>query len=143
MDCNERRNSKYHDTTKELYEIFQEIKKIDIQDSKAEDHIIGLLLGKMASLTSLRTKRISASCKRLPPRLDILLKFMSFILIAGTFFVPYGSEIISLGLVLALTISVHLLHMVIKDLNDPFDGVWRLDSSLLDDFINNLELKID
>jgi hypothetical protein len=87
----------------------------------------------------MRTRRIALANERLPPRLRLLLPFMSVALAVA--FLALGVR--SLGahvfMTVALSVSVYLIYWVIEDLDHPFYGVWNIDRAPLDELIKRFE----
>ena len=81
--------------------------------------------------------------EQLPPRLRLLVLFMSIVITLG--FVMMGVVNVWIhGLILvSITISVHLLSMVLDDLDHPFYGVWNIDKSALDDLEQRFARDLD
>ena len=123
------------DTTRELYEVLAAITRINVT-TKVDELALKILMEKMADITTVRTKRLSVVHQRLPVRLKILLNFMSFILVGGLMMLGVHSVTAHVLMVLSLTASVHLLQIVVMDLDDPFHGVWALKPLLFEEFVN-------
>jgi len=75
--------------------------------------------------------------------LRLLVLFMSIVITLG--FVMMGVVNVWIhGLILvSITISVHLLSMVLDDLDHPFYGVWNIDKSALDDLEQRFARDLD
>ena len=84
------------------------------------------LMEKMSSITTLRTEGISIANQQLPPRLKHLLVYMSAVLVVA-FIINAGMDPwIHCFMVGSITACVHLLYIVITDLNTPFTGLWTI-----------------
>ncbi len=119
------------DTSKELYGIMQAVDRIEVTN-ESDRVALASLIDKISDLTTLRTKRISLANQRLPTRLKLLTLFMSFILVLGMVFVGAKEFYLHVSMVGSVTFAVHLLYMIITDLDRPFNGVWNLDKAPLD-----------
>ena len=126
------------DTSKELYDVMRAVNQLRVTNDS--DRIaLGFLIEKLADITTLRTKRISLANQKLPPRLKLLLIFMSVILVLT--FVVNGAQAIWLHMfmVASISISVHLLYMIIADLDQPFAGLWQIDKTPLEELQQTFE----
>lgn len=128
------------DTAEEIYHILRLMQNLKMKSEG--DKIIGnLLFEKVASVTTLRTKRIDLSAQHLPLQLKLLLNFMSIVLISGFVFLPTVNIFISLLIIVSLSISVHFLHLVLYDMDTPFKGKWNLGQKMWNEFLESLETK--
>jgi len=130
------------DTTNELYNILTAINTVEVTD-ETEGYALQILMEKMSNITTFRTKRLSISHQRLPTRLKYLMIFMSLILILGLTLLSVESMVVHLIMVLSMTLSIHLLYLVIIDLDNPFKGVWALDGKPFLDFAQGVLPKMN
>jgi hypothetical protein len=126
------------DTTKELYEVLHAINNVDVS-SKTDELALKIIMSKMAEVTTMRTKRLSVAQQKLPIQLKGLLYLMSTISVTGLIFLHVDSLFIHMFMVMSLLISVHLLHMIISDLDNPFKGSWSLTPELFIDFYEKIK----
>ena len=118
------------DTSKELYDVMHAVNKVEV-NNESDREALHFLISEMSSITSLRTERISIANQQLPPRLKHLLVYMSVVLVAA-FVINAGMEPwIHCFMVGSITACVHLLYIVIADLNTPFTGLWTISVSPL------------
>ncbi len=118
------------DTSKELYDVMHAVNKVEV-NNESDREALHFLISEMSSITSLRTERISIANQQLPPRLKHLLVYMSVVLVAA-FIINAGMEPwIHCFMVGSITACVHLLYIVIADLNTPFTGLWTISVSPL------------
>jgi ABC-type multidrug transport system fused ATPase/permease subunit len=118
------------DTSKELYDVMHAVNKVNV-NNESDREALHFLISEMSSITSLRTERISIANQQLPPRLKHLLIYMSVVLVAA-FIINAGIEPwIHCFMVGSITACVHLLYIVIADLNTPFTGLWTISVSPL------------
>ena len=118
------------DTSNELYDVMHAVNKVEV-NNESDREALHFLISEMSSITSLRTERISIANQQLPPRLKHLLVYMSVVLVAA-FVINAGMEPwIHCFMVGSITACVHLLYIVIADLNTPFTGLWTISVSPL------------
>ena len=118
------------DTSKELYDVMHAVNKVEV-NNESDREALHFLMAEMSSITSLRTERISIANQQLPPRLKHLLIYMSVVLVAA-FVINAGMEPwIHCFMVASITACVHLLYIVIADLNTPFTGLWTISANPL------------
>ena len=125
------------DTSEELYAVMRAVKKI-VSHAHIDSVVLGSLVEKISDTTVQRTLRISLSNQRLPDRLRLLLVFMGIVLSIGFLVVPVVSIWIHLLMTTTLAMAVHLLNLIIDDLDHPFFGVWNLDQQALEQLIERL-----
>ena len=113
------------DTSEELYEIMRNSKKISV-DTEKEGIVFTAIVENISDITKLRTRRIALANERLPPRLKILMVFMSIVLIAAFMLLGVQNIYTHLTILVSLSISIHLLYMIIEDLDHPFYGIWNI-----------------
>lgn len=116
------------DTSKELYRIMETTHKIKINNES--DHVaLGAIVAKISDVTTFRTKRINLSNEKLPPRLKVLIMFMSIVLTLGFALMSISNVWVHVIMIVSLVTSMHLLYLVISDLDRPFAGKWIIDST--------------
>jgi hypothetical protein len=118
------------DTSEELYELMRECSNLK---PTGENGSIALskLFDNVAEIAKLRTNRICLANEQLPPRLKLLVAFLSLVLVVGFTLMGVANSWVHLVMLVSVTICVHLLYMVIEDLDHPFYGVWNVDKSAL------------
>jgi hypothetical protein len=129
------------DTSEELYELMRQGKAIRIEGEK-NNIIFSALVENISELTKLRTRRIALSNERLPTRLHILMLFMSLVLAGAFILLGVRGALPHVAMLVALVISIHLLYMVIKDLDHPFFGVWNINKTLLEELVKRFEEEV-
>lgn len=126
------------DTSEELYDIMWAVENIKIHD--ASDSIaLTAIIGKIGETTSFRTKRIELAQQGLPPTLRFLILFMSFVLATGFLFMAIESVWIHALMIVAINTAMHLLFMVITDLDTPFFGLWNIDRASFERVAQSLD----
>ena len=125
------------DTSDELYAVMRAVKGI-VSHADIDGVVLGSLVEKISDTTVQRTLRISLSNQRLPDRLRLLLVFMGIVLAIGFLVVPVVNVWVHLLMTTTLAMAVHLLNLIIDDLDHPFFGVWNLNREALDQLIERL-----
>lgn len=125
------------DTSEELYEVMRRGKEIRLL-KESDSVVLAQLVQSTSEIAKTRTRRIALANEKLPPRLRVLLLFMSAVLIAGFFFMGVQSIAVHIFMIVALTVSVHLLYWIIEDLDHPFYGVWNITRAPLDELARNI-----
>lgn len=126
------------DTSEELYEVMRRGKKIRVR-KESDSVVLSALIENISEITKMRTRRIALANERLPPRLRLLILFMSTVLVAGFFLVGVRGVFTHVFMLVTLTISVHLVYMIIEDLDHPFYGVWNINRAPLDELTKRFE----
>lgn len=119
------------DTPAELFQLMNAIHQLRVTN-KSDDVALQGLMSETFEITTLRTKRIDLANRSLPANLFILLIFMSVVLVIGISLLGVSSFWVHLIMVVAITFSIHLVYIVISDLNSPFYGSWNLSKENLE-----------
>jgi hypothetical protein len=122
------------DTSEELYEIMRKSKKISV-DTESDGVVFTAIVENISDITKLRTRRIALANERLPPRLKFLMVFMSVVLIAAFIFLGVQNIYTHVAILVSLSVSIHLLYMVIEDLDHPFYGIWNINRRPLEELV--------
>jgi len=122
------------DTSEELYEIMRKSKKISV-DSENDIIVFTAIIENISDITKLRTRRIALANERLPPRLKILMIFMSAVLISAFVLLGVHNIYTHITILVSLAVSIHLLYMIIEDLDHPFYGIWNINRTPLDELV--------
>lgn len=122
------------DTSMELYEVMKESKKIAVQTDN-EAIVYTAIIENISDITKLRTRRIALANERLPPRLKLLMIFMSIVIIATFMLLGVQNIYTHVTILVCLCISIHLLYMVIEDLDHPFYGIWNINRMPLEELV--------
>ena len=126
------------DTSEELYAVMRSGKRIKVNEER-DSIILSALVETISEITKLRTRRIALANERLPPRLRVLMLFMSTTLVGAFVFLGVQSTFAHIYMLVTLTVSIHLLYMVIEDLDHPFYGVWKISRGPLDELVKRFE----
>lgn len=113
------------DTSEELYEIMRKSKNISV-DTESDGIVFTAIIENISDITKLRTRRIALANERLPPRLKILMIFMSIVIVAAFIVLGVHNIYTHLAILVSLSVAIHLLYMVIEDLDHPFYGIWNI-----------------
>jgi hypothetical protein len=128
------------DTSEELYGIIREGKGIQV--TKDSDRVvISALMDNISEVARVRTRRIALANEKLPPRLRLLMLFMSFALVAAFVMMGVQGIFTHVYMLVTLTVSIHLLYLVVEDLDHPFYGVWNINRAPLDELRRRFELE--
>ena len=116
------------DTSPELYKLILSTDNLK-SDDENDKIVLPMLIGEITKITSTRTTRIAKSYHSLPILLKLLMGFMSIILIVGLIFISSKSLVVHSIIVVSQSVSIHLLYMIIIDLDNPFFGVYSINKS--------------
>ncbi|QOL24695.1 DUF4239 domain-containing protein [Thalassotalea sp. LPB0316] len=122
------------DTSDELYEIMRKSKEITV-NADSDSVVFTAIIENISDITKLRTRRISLANEKLPPRLKILMVFMSIVLVAAFMMLAVQNMYVHIAIVVSLTVAIHLLYMIIEDLDHPFYGIWNINRMPLDELV--------
>ena len=113
------------DTSKELYDVMGAVNQLQVTN-ESDQIALNALIHKLSDLSKLRTKRIELANESLPPQLKGLLIFMSLVQLGG--FMVLCSEFSITGCLMlgCVTLALHLLYLIISDLDHPFEGQWHI-----------------
>lgn len=126
------------DTSEELYEVMRKGKKIQVR-KESDSVVLAALVEHISEITKMRTRRIALANERLPPRLRLLVLFMSSALVIAFVLLGVQGAITYVFMLATLTISIHLLYMVVEDLDHPFYGVWNINRAPLEELVKRFE----
>jgi hypothetical protein len=122
------------DTSEELYEVMRKSKNIAVE-TESEAIVYTAIIDSISDITKLRTRRIALANERLPPRLKVLLMFMSIVIIVAFILLGVQNIFTHLTILVSICISIHLLYMVIEDLDHPFYGIWNINRRPLEELV--------
>jgi len=122
------------DTSEELYEVMHKSKNIAVE-TESDAIVYTSIIENISDITKLRTRRIALANERLPPRLKVLLMFMSIVIIVAFILLGVQNIYTHLTILVSICISIHLLYMVIEDLDHPFYGIWNINRIPLDELV--------
>lgn len=123
------------DTSEELYEIMRKSKEISV-GTESDAAALTAIIENISDITKLRTRRIALANEKLPPRLKILMIFMSLVLIAAFMLLGVKNIYTHVTILVSLSTAIHLLYMVIEDLDHPFYGIWNISRLPLEELAN-------
>jgi len=129
------------DTSEELYEVMRSGKAIQA-DGSADRIALTAIVENVSEVTKLRTRRIALSNERLPSRLKMLMVFMSVVLAVAFALLGVRGAPIHVFILVTLVVSIHLLYMIIEDLNHPFYGVWNVAKDPLERLLARFQAEI-
>ncbi|MCS3918686.1 DUF4239 domain-containing protein [Fervidibacter sacchari] len=118
-----------HDKFMELCYSLRSVPVTDVRDQA----IYAQLLEAVNRLTRVREERVSASLTRIPKTLWLLLNFMSAVLLIGfllLFLISHSQSnlaiLVGTIIIAFIAFSIGLLLSIIKDIDNPFVGVWNV-----------------
>jgi len=120
------------DTSEQLYELMRACRNLNAE-AEIEHLALSAIVDNVSEIAKMRTRRICLANEQLPPRLRLLVFFMSIVLVVGFAVMGVANPWIHALILVSITVSVHLLSMVLDDLDHPFYGVWNIDKSALDE----------
>lgn len=126
------------DTCQEIYNIMVNVNKIALS-SRKDEILFHHLIDRVMFLTSIRTKRIARLETRIPYRLNILINFMSVVLVLGFVLLAVSNIWIHCIMLMSVIISVTIIRGLITDLDNPFIGIWNIDKTQIISLSTNLE----
>lgn len=129
------------DTSEELYGIMRSTSVLHATGER-DNAIVAAVIASISDLAKMRTRRIALANERLPPRLRLLLLFMSFVLIASFLALGVRSSIAHIFMTASVSMSAYLLYWIIADLDHPFYGFWNIDRGPLDDLIKRFNSEL-
>ena len=129
------------DTSPELYRLMKAVHQIKVTN-KGDLVALDALIRKTGDLASCRTKRLELSDEQLALILRVLIVFMSIILVIGTVLMNVESAWMHGLLVFSITGAVHIIYVVISELNHPFAGYWQVDISPYENILDRLEREV-
>jgi len=130
------------DTSEELYEVMRRGKGIQVR-KEADSVVFSALVENISEITKIRTRRIALANERLPPRLRVLILFMSIALVSGFVLLGVRGVFTHVFMIVALTISIHLLYLIIGDLDHPFYGIWNINRAPLEELVKRFEEELN
>lgn len=130
------------DTSPSLYALMRSCRKLQVDD-EADAIVLRSLIATLADVTRFRTRRISLANEQIPPRLWTLVGFMSYALVSGFAWMVVASPWADRAMTVSLAISVHLLYLILADLDHPFYGVWNVSRRALDELAARFEREAD
>lgn len=108
----------------------QSLRSVPVADAR-DQTVFGQMLDAVNRLTRIREERLTASLTRIPSTLWNLLVFMSAALLIGFLLLmlpnPTNPALFVGTIIIALIAgSISLLLSIIKDIDNPFDGIWNV-----------------
>lgn len=130
------------DTSPELYGLIEAVHKVRITN-ESDGVALDNLAERVANITVLRTKRLDVAHAHLVPLLRLLLVFMSFTLVAGFSLMGVNNVWVHALMVLTLAVSMHVLSIVLADLNNPFVGTWNITKTSFQELSEKLKKSLE
>ncbi|MEE9202382.1 MAG: DUF4239 domain-containing protein, partial [Dehalococcoidia bacterium] len=112
-------------TPPQLIKVRNALKKISTEE-KIDFIAVQAIIGKMAEVTSYRTKRLELARQVFSPAVYYLICFMSLIIAAGFLFLDVDDVRIHGVMVVATVAALTVLYGLIWDLDHLFIGLWNI-----------------
>ncbi len=100
-------------------------------DDKRDSSIYPSFIEAFEELSAIRAKRIDASVSRVPLFLKSLMILLSTLLVIGFILLGFNSTGLYLFALFGVLLVTSVIYSVISDLDNPFEGVWNMDLSML------------
>ena len=91
------------------------------------------VLGALRRVTDARDERLSVSTARIPGTLWSMVVFGAVLVVAGFLVLDLGSVALSAGVVAGVTGILTFILAIVKDMDNPFAGVWNVSYAALTD----------
>ncbi len=116
---------KFSDTSPELYKIMHCVDDVEVKNKSVEIALEGIM-SQIFSITTLRTKRFFIAKEQSHKSVFLLIALMAVIIVMGMMMMNINSLVLHIFMVNTTYISMATLVLILKDLNNPFDGVWKI-----------------
>ena len=63
------------------------------------------------------------------------MTFMSIVIVTAFMLLGVKSIYTHVAIIISLTVSIHLLYMIIEDLDHPFFGIWNINKRPLEELV--------
>lgn len=115
----------YSDTSPELYAIMHSIDDVEVKNKSVE---IGLekIINQIFIITTLRTKRFFLAKEQAHKSVFMLIILMASVIVLGLILMHVQSLFLHLFMVNTTYISMATLVMILRDLGNPFEGIWKI-----------------
>jgi hypothetical protein len=118
----------------------QVVRGVEVKTEK-DEAVYSELLRALSRVSDARDERLSVSMTRIPHTLWSLVVFASCALFGGFLVLGIRSLPLSLAVVAAMAGSLTFLLSVIKDMDNPFTGVWNVSYASMANVIARIGLK--
>jgi hypothetical protein len=108
-----------------LNDLCQTVRAVEVKTEK-DKLMYSELLQALRRVLAMRDQRLNVSATRIPDTLWNVVLFASLVLLGGFFVLGLRSVPLALAVVAAVTGTIVFLVSVIKDIDNPFRGVWNV-----------------
>ncbi len=126
------------DTSPELKNLMRATNKIGAAN-ESDRVALSAIIGHIGEITAFRTRRICTAQERTEKQLIYLLEFMSYVLVGGLILTVVQSVFVHYMMVLSTVIAVYFSLKILKDLDHPLSGDWKVGPSPFQKLTSSLE----
>lgn len=119
------RRIEYSDTSKELYAIMHSIDDVEVKN-KSVEIALEKIINQIFMITTLRTKRFFLAKEQAHKSVFLLIILMASVIVLGLILMHVQSLFLHLFMVNTTYISMATLVMILRDLGNPFEGIWKI-----------------
>ncbi len=124
-------------TQQRFSELCQALRTVPVVDAR-DQVVFGQILEAVNRLTRVREERVTMSLTRIPPTLWAALLFLSGALLVSFCLLPFHSLFTGALLAGLLGGGVGLLLGIVKDIDNPFQGIWNASPQPFQDLLEQL-----
>jgi hypothetical protein len=126
------------DTSPELENLMRATNKISAAN-ESDRVALSAIIGHIGEITTFRTRRICTAQEHTEKQLVYLLEFMSYVLVGGLILTVVQSVFVHYMMVLSTVIAVYFSLKILKDLDHPLSGDWKVGPSPFQKLTSSLE----
>jgi hypothetical protein len=129
------------DAYQNLFDIITELRKVASDGIKDRVDRISLdaIHEELRVVSSARSGRLTACKSGLPKINALIVEFLGLVLIIGFLFLDMGLLILESTLFALVLGAILLLFVILRDMDDPFYGVWKMKTTVLKDLRRELK----
>ncbi len=129
------------DTSPELENLIKATNKISAAN-ESDSVALSAIIGHIGEITAFRTRRICTAQERTEKQLIYLLEFMSCVLVGGLILTVVQSAFVHYMMILCMAIAVYFSLKILKDLDHPLSGDWKVSPHPFQKLVSSLEKHI-
>lgn len=131
----------FSDTTDEMRNIMKTVDRINIDNNNRGQSIaLEGILNLIFTITTLRTKRFFAAKEGIHNTVFQLIVLMAGSILAGLMLMSVQHLGLHLFIVLTTHISLMVLLIILKDLSNPFSGMWKINLKGFELYLSTLHI---
>lgn len=131
----------FSDTSPELYQIMYSIDDVEVKNKSVEIALEGIIQ-QIFKITTLRTKRFFISKEHSHKSVFFLIFLMASVIILGLILMSIKSLYLHIFMVDTTYISMATLIMILHDLSNPFEGIWKINLEGYHYFLKNSKTQL-